>query len=375
MEEETSTAPEASPVTRIEATPAQPAVNEATTVPPVAQAASTVLPANHWVQQDEENPVDTDADSTYSISDELSSTASITSSILRYREINGRTYHAEQGDVQYWASNDETQSESMDINHHVLLLSTNNKLYFAPLKDDVHRVLDIGTGTGMWAIDFADDHPGAEVIGTDISPIQPIWVPPNTKFELEDFTQPWTFPENSFDYVHMRWLYGSVPDWTKLIREAYRVLKPGGWIESSEATPLVESDDNSVLPGSAMHEWGKLFLEGGDLLGRTFRIIEKDLQRKGMQEAGFDEASIGQWDFKCPVGGWSDDPHLKQIGQYVQLTVESDISGYVGFIGKLVAGWSETEVAIYSAQLRRDMRSGKHAYYRQRVVWAQKPLA
>lgn len=29
--------------------------------------------------------------------------------------------------------------------------------------------------------DFADDHPEANVIGTDISPIQPKWVPPNLK--------------------------------------------------------------------------------------------------------------------------------------------------------------------------------------------------
>jgi hypothetical protein len=33
-------------------------------------------------------------------------------------------------------------------------------------------VLDIGTGTGAWAIDFADEYPKAEVIGTDLSPIQ-----------------------------------------------------------------------------------------------------------------------------------------------------------------------------------------------------------
>lgn len=33
--------------------------------------------------------------------------------------------------------------------------------------------LDIGTGTGIWAIDFADEHPETTVIGTDLSPIQP----------------------------------------------------------------------------------------------------------------------------------------------------------------------------------------------------------
>lgn len=31
------------------------------------------------------------------------------------------------------------------------------------------------------ASDFADEYPDAEVIGTDISPIQPGWVPPNLK--------------------------------------------------------------------------------------------------------------------------------------------------------------------------------------------------
>lgn len=29
--------------------------------------------------------------------------------------------------------------------------------------------------------DFADEFPSAEVIGTDLSPIQPSWVPPNLK--------------------------------------------------------------------------------------------------------------------------------------------------------------------------------------------------
>ena len=35
------------------------------------------------------------------------------------------------------------------------------------------RVLDVGTGTGIWAIDFADDFPDTMVFGTDISPTQP----------------------------------------------------------------------------------------------------------------------------------------------------------------------------------------------------------
>jgi methylase of polypeptide subunit release factors len=48
------------------------------------------------------------------------------------------------------------------------------ELHIAPLKNP-QRVLDVGTGTGIWALDFAEQYPSAEVIGVDLSPIQPGW--------------------------------------------------------------------------------------------------------------------------------------------------------------------------------------------------------
>ncbi|KAJ9134150.1 methyltransferase [Pleurostoma richardsiae] len=340
---------------------------------PTGTGPSTVLPAEHWTQAAANvHDDDGDTDSTYSVGDNLSSTASLSSSILRYREINGRTYHAERGGAQYWASNDEQQNESMDINHHLLLLSLGNKLHLAPLKKDIAKALDIGTGTGMWAIDFADESPGTEVIGTDISPIQPNWVPPNVKFEIEDCTQEWTFKDDSVDYVHLRYLYGSIPDWDALFREAYRVCKPGGWVESYEASARMECDDGTVGDKSAINEWGKFFIEGGRKLGRTFTIIDDDLQEKGIRTAGFTD--IQKWDFKAPIGAWPKDPKLKEVGQYAQLALEQDYEGYVLFMANLVAGWTRQEVTVYCAQLRREIRSTKnHPFYRQRVVWARKP--
>ena len=47
--------------------------------------------------------------------DAVSSAASTSSSILEYRVIHGRTYHAERGDAQYWAANDAKANESLDI--------------------------------------------------------------------------------------------------------------------------------------------------------------------------------------------------------------------------------------------------------------------
>lgn len=43
----------------------------------------------------------------------------------------------------------------------------NNRLALAPVISPAH-VLDIGTGTGIWAIEFAEQNPESLVVGTDL---------------------------------------------------------------------------------------------------------------------------------------------------------------------------------------------------------------
>lgn len=57
----------------------------------------------------------------------------------------------------------------------MLRLTMDGKLFLAPLGPKPGRILDIGTGTGIWAIDVGDEYPSAEIIGTDLSPTQPSW--------------------------------------------------------------------------------------------------------------------------------------------------------------------------------------------------------
>ncbi|RKK75404.1 hypothetical protein BFJ71_g17124 [Fusarium oxysporum] len=79
-------------------------------------------------------------------------------------------------EAEYNLPNDERENERLDLQHHLFLRTFDNNLGLAPPNlpgSNVERVLDVGTGTGIWAIEFADDHPEAEVLGIDLSPIQP----------------------------------------------------------------------------------------------------------------------------------------------------------------------------------------------------------
>ncbi|KAL1848309.1 hypothetical protein VTK73DRAFT_10164 [Phialemonium thermophilum] len=328
-----------------------------------------VLPPDHWAREDLGPTEDDDS----ALGDEKSdSAASLSSSILHYRTIHGRRYHSERGEAQYWGANDEGHSESLDILHHCYTLCLGDRLYLAPIKDP-KRALDIGTGTGLWAIDFADEFPGCEVVGTDISPIQPTWVPPNLRFEIEDCTQEWTFASNTFDYVHTRALVGSIADWSALFREAFRVLKPGGYLESYEMSGNVGTDDGPLPPTSAVAQWGPLFVQGGRAIGRSFTVVDDGIQRKAMEEAGF--VDIQEKNIKCPTGAWPKDPKLREIGRYSQLAVLQDVEGFILFL-TTVLNWTREQVQVYIAHLRRELKSEKyHVYYWQKVVWGRKPEA
>ncbi|KAI8623198.1 S-adenosyl-L-methionine-dependent methyltransferase [Xylariaceae sp. FL1651] len=367
--EPTTAGPSTAEPTTAGPTTAGPSTAEAATAPTPSALPQNILPASHWAQAP---PVDNDdVDSAYG-DDNASSTASLSASILEYRTVHGRTFHSERGNAQSWNPNDAQHEETMDILHHVSTLLQDGKLTLARIDDNVQKVLDVGCGTGIWPIDFADQYPNAEVIGVDISPQQPQWIPPNLKFEIDDVTQPWTYEPDSFDYIHMRWLVGAIPDWYALFREVFRALKPGGTFESKESSCMIQADDGTCPQGCALDQWGRVFWEAGKRFGRTFRVVEDDVQKKAMEAAGFVDIQVVN--LKTPLGPWPADPKQKEIGQYNRLALEQDIEGFIVYMWTTIMGWSIEEVSVYAAHLRRELRSPNfHAYYPQRVVIGRKP--
>lgn len=77
------------------------------------------------------------------------------------------------------------------------------RLNIAPIGEP-KTALDIGTGTGIWAKNFARLHEATKVIGTDLSLIQHQHaMPHNLTFEREDSEEMWVF-DFPFEYIHWR---------------------------------------------------------------------------------------------------------------------------------------------------------------------------
>jgi len=173
--------------------------------------------------------------------------------------------------------------------------------------------------------DFADQYPHVEVTGTDITPIQPTWTPPNLTFELDDANQEWTWPDNTFDFVYVRFLNGCIRDWEKFYRQAYRCLKPGGWLEHHEVALEWKSDTQEIPPHSPIGQLIQLFTSAGEKIGRTFRTVDDCLQKPAMEAAGF--VDLQEKYLKCPLGDWPTDPQQKQVGLLMNEALLGDLEG------------------------------------------------
>jgi ubiquinone/menaquinone biosynthesis C-methylase UbiE len=250
--------------------------------------------------------------------------------------------------------------ERLDMQHAMMTLLLDNKLFWSPIDPDPQRVLDLGTGTGIWAIDFADVFPSAEVIGTDLSAIQPDWVPPNCRFEIDDAESDWTWDRESFDFIHNRNFICSIRNWPKLIGQAYRHLKPGGWVEWHQKYPWFLSDDGSLPPETPIEMWGKYFFEAAEKFGTPVETAQK--LKPWMEEAGF--VDVQEHILKLPVGPWPKDKRLKQVGLFEMVNMTEGVEGLTMMAFTRALKWSPERVQLFLLDVRNQVKDRSvHSYY------------
>lgn len=215
----------------------------------------------------------------------------MTSSIFDYQYENGRRYHAYR-EGEYVLPNDQQEQERLDLQHHIWRLLLGGRLYTAALpppdtQPDL-RILDLGTGTGIWAIDMADEFPSTDVRGVDLSPIQPEWVPNNCKFHVDDYEDEWTYREDEkFDYIHGRALSGTSSDWARFYGRVLENLKPGGIVEMQEYDAWIYSDDDSFDRAVWTKEWVTKLDAASKMYGKQINVAK--YHRQWMIDAGFED--------------------------------------------------------------------------------------
>ncbi|KAF5687006.1 hypothetical protein FDENT_5561 [Fusarium denticulatum] len=147
------------------------------------------------------------------------------------------------------------------------------------------RVLDVGTGPGTWALEFATKYPSCSVLGVDIEPVHPPYTKSNCSFKTFDITHDWDiFNGGNFDFIHIRQI-GDIGDKKKLIQSAFDNLRPGGWVEFTEWIAILQSPNHS-LNGTQFRRWNDLMEQGMQNFGTTLKYPEKF--KPYLKEAGFE---------------------------------------------------------------------------------------
>ncbi|KAH0536012.1 hypothetical protein FGG08_007095 [Glutinoglossum americanum] len=261
------------------------------------------------------------ADDDSSYGDALGSfTTSLKSSVTNYQYENGRRYHAFRSGS-YPLPNDDAESQRLDIFHHMINLSLNGVLHLAPIGNP-ERILDIGTGTGTWAIEMVES------------------TPPNRKGNIN------------------------------MLIVVDRHTKPGGWVEFQDLDIQMYSEDNTFPESLDLKKWNVQLIDGYRKLARE--PCPGPLLEGWLKGAGFQNITHKQ--FKLPAGAWPKDKHFKEVGScnLLQLLEGFEAFSLAPFTRAL--GWSADEVQLLLNGVRKDVQNPKvHSLYDLHVVYAQKP--
>ena len=200
-------------------------------------------------------------------------------------------------DAAYLLPKDGQEDERLRFQHYALHHAFGNH-YLAPLSPDTRTILDVGSGTGMWAMDMAQQFPHAQIIGVDLTfSSLPRPLPRSCLFCQADVLQGLPFPAHQFDFTHQRLLVLAIPAprWPSVVRELVRVTRPQGWIELLEVGTTVQ---NAGPATERLLSWLREMSQAQDIELAMVRHLAEFLTQAGCQQ-------VEAQDIPVPLGAWA----------------------------------------------------------------------
>lgn len=265
--------------------------------------------------------------------------------------------------------NDAEEQNRLDLQHSVLRATLGGKLGLAPVNKPAN-VLDVATGTGIWAIDFARENPSSKVVGIDLSAIQPGSKPSNVTFLQEDAEKDDWSHHPRFDYIHLRLVTVWFKDLEQMLGRIYNQLTPGGWVEFQEYPTEVLSQDGSTKGSQFEHLMMTLYTEAMTKFGMDVRVPLK--LKALLEKVGF--VDVQETVEGYPMGPWPKDPELKRLGAAGAANMLNVTRG-VMHKALIAAGNKKEDIDRMADTVEKEVYGGDmHCYKAYLVVTARRPL-
>ncbi|KAG9045960.1 hypothetical protein FS837_005360 [Tulasnella sp. UAMH 9824] len=144
------------------------------------------------------------------------------------------------------------------------------------------RVVDIGTGSGKWAIEIAKAFPHAEVLGIDYQK------PPMDRFEQDDVNLGLEHYANTFDIVHARIVDLGIDDYPGFLYDMAKIMRPGGIIilfkPSMRLFQNLGRDVNGEDVYAPIREFGVKDDPPGYQLQKVICLVDECVKKRGGSE-------------------------------------------------------------------------------------------
>ncbi|KAJ8120985.1 hypothetical protein O1611_g10219 [Lasiodiplodia mahajangana] len=113
-------------------------------------------------------------------------------------------------------------------------------------------------------------------------------------------------------------------------------------------------------------------MQASSKYGRSMRMVDDGAISASFKKVGFVE--VHSRTFKLPATPWPQDQKMQQLGAFSRLAMEQDLDGYAMYLFTNALGWSEQQVTVFLARVRKEMRDLRiQPYFLIEVVYGRKP--